>query len=100
MSIPRALFGLCIMLMVFAHDSRPVKAISHDAEEALSAFDGMVTEWASSVADGRGISEAGASFDAAGQLLEKMEDATRHGLTRLETDWNKQLRLCTQSADI
>jgi hypothetical protein len=88
------------MLMVFAHDSRPVKAITRDAEHVLSAFDGMVEDWATSVADGYGISDASASVAAAERLLEKMEAATRHGVTQLETDWKEQLRICTQRADI
>ena len=100
MSIGRALFGLCIMLLVFLHESRPGKAITHDAEEAFNAFDGMVEDWASSVVDGYGIADANASVEAAGQLLNKVETATREGIARLETDWNKQLRMCTQSADI
>jgi hypothetical protein len=100
MSIARALFGLCIMLLVFLHESRPVKAITHDAEEAFSAFDGMVEDWATSVADGYGIADASASVEAAEQLLDKVEAATRKGLTRLETNWDEQLRMCTQSADI
>ena len=99
MSIPRALFGLAVMMLVLLHETRPVRAITRDAEAAFTAFDGMVVQFATSVARGQAYDTDG-GVQAAEALLQKVQDATRYGLTRLEADWNEQMRIYTQSRDI
>ena len=99
MSIPRAFFGFAVLMLVLLQESQPVRAITNDAEAAFTAFDGMVAHFATSVARGQAVYDAQGSARAAEALLQRVQDATRHGLSRLETDWNEQVRVCMQSAD-